>query len=123
VEHFVARAAQLADLVQAARSRRAFLGALVDFERMLTVTVEYPRNCFKSKDLEALRTLADRVIERIEGRVDAHADRAAVERQLVASIYRIRCEIETMFNTIRPADAAGNPSRNADRSAVVSPSR
>jgi hypothetical protein len=123
MEQFVARAAQLAGLVQAGRSRRAFLGALTDFERMLTVTVEYPRGCFTSADLETLRALADEVIERIEARLAMHADRAAVERQLVASIYRIRRELETMFSTIRPADAAGNPSRNAERSVVVSPSR
>ena len=122
MEQFVARAAHLAELVPAARSRRAFLAAIGDFERMLTVTLEYPRNCFTHEDLEGLRALADGVIEHIEARVDAHADRAAVERRLVTTIYRVRQEVETMYTTIRQG-AAGHPSRTGSSTALVSPSR
>lgn len=122
MKHFVARAAHLADLVPAARSRKAFLGALSDFERMLTVTLDYPRGCFNREDLEALRALADAVVEHIEARVDAHVDRPAVEQRLVTTIYCIRQDVGAMYATIL-AEPAGNPSRNADRSVVVSPSR
>jgi hypothetical protein len=41
VEVFVARAAQIAERLPAATSRRAFLGALEDFEWMLTETLDY----------------------------------------------------------------------------------
>lgn len=122
MEHFVERAAHLADLVPAARSRKAFLGAVADFERMLTVTLDYPRGCFTGQDLEGVRALADQVIGHIEDRVGTHADRAAVERSLVATIYRIRAEVETMYTTIRP-EAAGNPSRNAGPTTAVSHTR
>jgi len=122
VEQFVERAAHLAALVRAARSRKAFLGALSDFERMLTVTLDYPRGCFYREDLDALRALADNVVERIEARVDAHADRGAVEQRLVSTIYRIREEVEAMYARLG-VDVAGNPSRNAGPTAVVSPSR
>jgi len=122
VQPFVARAAHLADLLAAARPRRTFLAAIADFERMLTVMLEYPRGCFSREDLEALRAVADTVVEHIEGRVNAHADRPAVERNLVAAIYRIRVEIENIYATIDPP-SAGNPSRNGDRPALVSPSR
>jgi len=122
VKHFVARTAQLAGLVPVAHSRKAFLAALSDFERMLTVTLDYPRGCFSREDIEALRALADAVVEHIEARVNTHADRSAVEQQLVATIYRIRREVEAMYTTIL-AEPAGNPSRNADRSVVVSHSR
>ena len=122
MKHFVARAAHFAGRLPAAHSRKAFLAVLSDFERMLTVTLDYPRGCFSHEDLEALRALADRVVEHIEARVETHVDRAAVERRLVTAIYRIREEVEAMYAVIEP-NAAGNPSRNANRAAVVSPSR
>ena len=119
---FVERAAQLAERVPAAHSRRAFLVALADFERMLTATLDYPAGCFTIDDLEALRALADAVVEQIETRVDTRADGPAVERQLVDGIYRIRSEVEAMY-AVLARDAAGNPSRNAAGAPVVTPSR
>lgn len=122
MQQFVERAAHVADILAAAKPRRTFLTAVADFERMLTMTLEYPRTCFSREDFEALRAIADTVVERIETRVGAHGDRPAVERNLVAAIYRIRLDIENMYSRI-DAPAAGNPSRNGDRSALVSPSR
>jgi hypothetical protein len=97
VELFLARAAELAESIPAGGSRRAFLAALADFERMLTATLDYPAGCFTHADLEALRALADTVVEEIEARVDARRDSASVEQQLVSGIYRIRTEIEAMY--------------------------
>jgi hypothetical protein len=119
MEIFVQRASRVAEHIPAARSRRTFLAALADFERMLTVPLDYPRGCFSETDAEALRRLADTVIASIERRLDARVDRAAVERQLVAAIYRIRADVEAVYTRCR-YDAAGNPARNAVAAPAVS---
>lgn len=122
MKQFVVGAAAMAGLVPQARSRRAFLAAVADFEAVLKATVDYPRGRFALEDLEELRALADAVVEHIETRVEARADRAAVTRSLVASIYRIRSEVEAIYTTIRSGDD-GNPARNPARTGDVTPSR
>jgi hypothetical protein len=122
MEPFVERARHAAADVPAAQSRRTFLAALADFEQMLSVPLDYPRGCFSETDAEALRVLADTVVDAIERRLDTRVDRASVERQLVATIYRIRAEVEAVYTRFRHDDA-GNPSRNADAVPVASPSR
>jgi len=123
VDLFIARAVELAEQVPRAHSRRAFVAALADFERMLTATLDYPGGSFTHEDLEALRELADIVVEHIEARVDTRADPAAVQQQLVEGIYRIRSEIEAMYAGLGRDAVAGNPSRNAAEPPVVTPSR
>ena len=120
---FIAHAAQLAERVPHAHSRRAFLVALSDIERMLTVTLDYPADSFTRDDLEALRALADIVVEHIEARLETRSDPAAVQQQLVEGIYRIRSEVEAMYAGLARDAAAGNPSRNAAGPPVVTPSR
>jgi hypothetical protein len=120
---FIPHAAQLAERVQHAHSRRAYFVALSDFERMLTVTLDYPAGSFTFDDLEALRALADAVVEHIEARVESRGDGATVERQLVDGIYRIRSEVEAMYGCVARDAAAGHPSRNADAPTAVTPAR
>lgn len=115
MELFVARAAQLAESIPADGSRRAFLAALSDFERMLTVTLDYPPGHFTHEDLEALRALADTVVEEIEARVDARRDSASVAQQLVSAIYRIRSEVETMYAHLASGPAVQTTGLRLDR--------
>ena len=122
MELFVQRTRRVVENVLAARSRRTFLAALADFERMLTVPLDYPLGCFSDTDAEALRSLADAVIEEIEQRLDTHGGRAAQERQLVGTIYRIRAEVEVVYIRLRH-ECAENASRNAEPVPVVPPSR
>ena len=122
MELFVQRTRRVVENVHAARSRRTFLAALADFERLLTMPLDYPLGCFSETDAEGLRGLADAVIEDIEQRLDTHGDRAAVERHLVDTIYRIRAEVEVVYMRLRH-ECAENPSRNAASVPVVSPSR
>jgi len=122
VELFVARAARAADLIPAAHSRRVFLTAVSEFERMLAVAAGYPRTWFTDAGGDALRAVADGAIEHIEHRLHTHPDRASVERGLVAAIDRIRVDMDAIDMRL-PHVSAGNPSRNASATALVSPVR
>ena len=119
---FVERGAVLVKALQSARSRRDFLKAADEFERMLSVVLDCPSTSFTESGYQGLTVLADCAIERIEGRLAARADRPSVQRHLATTIYRVREEIEAIYTRLH-TDAAGNPSRNGGAAAVVSPSR
>ena len=96
MDRFVARAAHVADSVSHARSRRAFLTALADFEEMLKLAPGYPPGYLKEDDGAALQALADIVIDEVEQRLDARSDRPAVQRELASRIYHIREDLESL---------------------------
>jgi hypothetical protein len=60
-------------------------------------------------DYEELRTIAERVIDRIEDRLAAHHDRASTQRDLAAAIYRIRAELEQIDRWQRYHSRRENP--------------
>lgn len=122
MESFVERAAGLVQTLGSARSRRGFIGGLADFERLLRIVPDYPGTFFSDADYDGLRTLTDRAIEHIERRLEARADRPAVEQDLAATIYRLRAAMESIYAGL-DHDSAGNPSRNGRGTALVSPSR
>ena len=122
MEMFVERAAGLVEALGAARSRRAFLAAAEDVERMLAGVADYPGTFFHDADYAGLTPLVDRAIACIEARLGAGTDRAAVQRRLAAPIYRLRADMEGLYVRLHEG-AAGNPSRNGRGTAVVSPSR
>lgn len=101
MELFVSRAAHLADSVSHARSRRSFLSALADFERMLALAPDYPRGFLSEDEGAALQAIADIVIDEVEHRLDSGADRPAVQRELASRIYHIREDLETIHLRLR----------------------
>jgi hypothetical protein len=103
----VARAATAVETIGSARSRRAFLGAIVYFERMLAIAPGYPGDFFNAVDFEKLRALADTAIEHIERRLDARTDRASVQRDLAANVYRIQADIDTIYGRVPHTPLAG----------------
>lgn len=122
MERFVERAAGLVQTLGSARSRRGFRGALADFERMLSIVPDYPGIPLSDADYDGLRALTDRAIEHIERRLEARADRPAVQQDLAAAIYHLRAAMESIYARLHH-EAAGNPSRNGRGTALVSPSR
>lgn len=94
---FVTRAAVLARSVETAGSRRAFRSAVEAFEELLSRVADYPADFFTDRDALALSSMADAVIDCIEQRIDAHADRGAVQRELVRQIYKMRLDVEHIY--------------------------
>ncbi|HET7698993.1 MAG TPA: hypothetical protein VFK57_24960 [Vicinamibacterales bacterium] len=101
---FVTRAATIAHDVEAAGSSRAFRSAVQDFERLLSRIARYPSDFLTDGDAHALASLADIVVNRIEDRLDAHADRSKVQLELARRIYQVRRDLETIFAVVRTAD-------------------
>jgi hypothetical protein len=99
----VERAQQVAADLAHAKSRRAFLSALQHFERLLTMAPDYPPGCLVEADGAMLTALADTVIGRVEQRLDRHTDRPAVQRSLAATIYQIRNDLESLYQSVRHA--------------------
>ena len=85
---FVTRAADLARAVETAGSSRAFRSAVDDFEQLLSRVSDYPPDFPTDSEGQALSSIADTVVERIERRLDAHSDRAAVQRELAETSTR-----------------------------------
>ena len=111
---FVTHAAALAREVEKARSRRAFRSAVDEFEQLLSRVSDYPPDFLTDGDVGALSALADTVVGRIEQRLDAHADRARVQRELAERIYKVRLDVETIYMVLRqPPCAAPAPSHQA----------
>jgi hypothetical protein len=93
---FVAHAAVLAHAVEMAGSRRSFRSATEDFEHLLARVSDYPSDFLTDGDVRALSSIADTVVDRIEQRLDARADRGAVQRELVRRIYQVRLDVENI---------------------------
>ena len=106
---FVTRAAALAQDVTTTKSSRAFRSAVHQFEHLLSRISHYPSDFLTDGDTRALATLADTVIDRIEDRLDARADRGTVQRELALQIYQVRRDVESIYKVVRdtPGDAAG----------------
>jgi hypothetical protein len=98
---FVTHAAVLARAVEAARSRRAFRSAVAEFEHLLARVSDYPSDFLTDGDARALSALADTVAQHIEQRLDARADRGAVQRELVRRIYKMRVDVENIYLVLR----------------------
>jgi hypothetical protein len=100
VNLIVERAQQVAADVANARSRRAFLASLRHFERMLALAPDYPRGSFSQGDSEVLAALAETVVSHVESRLDRRTDRPAVQQTLVATVYRIRADVEALYTFV-----------------------
>jgi hypothetical protein len=98
---FVTHAAALAQDVEKAASRRAFRKSVEAFEHLLSRVSDYPADFLTDGDVGALSALADTVVGRIEQRLDAHADRARVQRELAERIYKVRLDVETIYMVLR----------------------
>jgi hypothetical protein len=98
---FVTHAAVLARAVETARSRRAFRVAVAEFEHLLARVSDYPSDFLTDGDARALSALADTVAGCIEQRLDARADRGAVQRELVRRIYKMRVDVENIHMVLR----------------------
>ena len=48
-----------------------------------------------------MTALADMVADHIEHRLDARADRGAVQRELVRRIYKMRVDVENIYPVLR----------------------
>lgn len=119
---FVDRAAGIVGAIGSARSRRAFLAAVEDFERMLALVPDYPGTFFTAADYEVLSALGDLAIGYVQARLTARTDRAAVQRHLAATIDRLRVAMEEVDLRLHQT-AAGNPPRHGPGALVVSPYR
>jgi hypothetical protein len=100
---FVTRAAVLANAVDTASSSRAFRSAVDDFEQLLSRVSDYPPDFLTDTDERALSSIAGTVVERIERRLDARADRAAVQRELARRIYKVRLDVEQIHTVLQHA--------------------
>ena len=98
---FVTHAAVLARAVETAQSRRAFRAAVAQFEHLLARVSDYPSDFLTDGDARALSALADLVADHIEHRLDARADRGAVQRELVRRIYKMRVDVENIYTVLR----------------------
>jgi len=103
---FVTRAAVLARAVETAGSRRAFRAAVEDFEQLLSRVSDYSPDFLTDADVRTLSSIADTVVERIEQRLDAHADRGAVQRELAGRIYKVRVDVENIHMVLRHSPIA-----------------
>jgi hypothetical protein len=101
VDLFVTRAATLARSVETAQSRRAFRSAVEEFEHLLSRVADYPSDFLTDTEARALSSMADAVVDRIEQRLDARADRGAVQRDLVRQIYKMRLDVENIYMVLR----------------------
>jgi hypothetical protein len=105
---FVTHAAALAHDVTAAGTSRAFRSAVDQFEDLLSRLSNYPPDFFTDGDARALATIADMVVDRIEYRLDARADRGSVQRELAQQIHQVRRDVNNIYMVLRepPDDAA-----------------
>lgn len=108
---FVTHAAVLAREVATARSRRAFRAAVAEFEHLLARVSDYPSDFLTDGDARALSSLAETVAAHIEQRLDARADRGAVQRELVRRIYKMRVDVENIYMVLRRS-TNGTPARS-----------
>ena len=115
---FVTHAAVLARAVETARSRRAFRAAVADFEHLLARVSDYPSDFLTDGDARALSSLADTVADHIEHRLDARADRGAMQRELVRRIYKMRVDVENIYMVLRHS---ADPARAVLMTAVTAP--
>ena len=105
---FVTRAARIAHDVEAAASSRAFRAAVQDFEHLLSRVAHYPSDFLTDGDAHALASIADIVVNRIEDRLDAHADREKVQLELAQRIYQVRRDLESIYMVVRGGEAVAN---------------
>lgn len=108
---FVTRAEMLARNVETAGSRRAFRSAVEAFEDLLSRVADYPSDFITDQEARALSSMADAVVQQIERRIDARADRSSVQRELVRHIYKMRLDVENIHTVLRRA--AGTPARSS----------
>ena len=98
---FVTHAAVLARAVETARTRRAFRAAVAEFEHLLARVSNYPSDFLTDADARALSLLAETVAKQIEHRLDAGADRGAVQRELVKRIDKMHVDVENIYMVLR----------------------
>lgn len=102
---FVTRAATIAHDVEAADSSRLFRSAVQEFEHLLARIAHYPSDFLTDGEAHALAAIADIVVNRIEDRLDAHADRGKVQLELARRIDQVRRDVENIYAVLRAADA------------------
>ena len=105
---FVTRAATIAHDVEAANTSRAFRSAVQDFEHLLSRITHYPSDFLTDGDACALASIADIVVNRIEDRLDARADRGKVQLELARQIYQVRRDVETIYMVARTSAVAAD---------------
>ena len=97
---FVSHAAVLAQAVDPAWFPTR-VSAVDQFEGLLSRVSDYPSDFLTDGDVRALSSIADTVVDRIEQRLDARADRAAVQRELAGRIYKMRLDVEHIYMVLQ----------------------
>ena len=100
---FVTRAAILVREVETATSSRRFRSAAQEFEHLLSRISRYPSDFLTAGDARALGAMAEVVVDRIVGRLDARADRRAVRDALIRRIYKVRRDVEHIDMVVQHA--------------------
>jgi len=90
VNALVTAARALAAEIASGESGRDFEHLVAAFSHEIAKVPDFTPAELTAADLDALRTLADEVVETIEGRLENQQDRGSVRRKLADLIYRIR---------------------------------
>ena len=88
------QAVEAAARVHDAHWRRPFEHAAAEFVRLLGSVPDGAAHEVSDAEVGALQTLAEGVIGRIEARIDADADPAAIQQSLAGTVYEIRRLLE-----------------------------
>ena len=78
-------------------SGRAFMREVEHFIARLNALPQHPASELSAAQFELVSSLADQMIEQIEARIDEAKDGATVRRELAEAVYRIRREVETVY--------------------------
>ena len=89
-------AERLARRIASAHWQVTFEHGVTAFIHVLATIPDYRPRQVTGADVDALRCLAEEVIQLIEHRLDGHGDRQSVQRRLAEAVYRIREETESI---------------------------
>ena len=99
----------IAERIASADTGSALDRAVAEFADVLRGVPNQGVAEFTPADHEALKALAERVIDRIEDRLAAHHDRASIQQDLAGAIYRIRRELEEIDRWQRHYQGTAGP--------------
>jgi len=105
----ISAARTLADHINASDTGSSFDRAVDDFAGVLETVSHSGLIGFTAADRDALATLAERVIDRIEDRLETHRDRGSIRQDLAGAIYRIRRELEAIDLWVRYTQRTTGP--------------
>jgi len=94
----IVQAVEAAARLNDAHWRRPFEHAATRFVRLLGTVPDCAAHEISDADVGALQKIAEGVIGRIEARIDAGADSAAIQRALAGKVYEIRRLLEEVYD-------------------------